>query len=354
MSASPTSASRIAAEWPPEGLERVDACPVCGEERRTLLHSGLTDRAFRAAPGRWTLKRCHACSSAYLDPRPTPDTIGLAYRTYYTHSGAHAPPPGPGRFRQGLANDYRRARWGYSAGPRVPGGRLIPRVAPLRGALVDREIRHLPALEGGRLLDVGSGSGDFVAQMAALGWRSEGVDPDPAAVARARAAGLDVTQGRLTDLDDAEHAGAFDAITLSHVIEHLHEPATELERVWRLLRPGGLLWIATPNLEGLGHRRFRTAWLGLDPPRHLVLFTRASLEDLLRRVGFAPEPAPLAPPHAFLQLSQSAAIAQGRLPNEGPARGVRRLRLVAAVADRLSKRDVRYADELVMIARRSG
>jgi SAM-dependent methyltransferase len=352
VSASQASSSEATREWPAAGLEPVESCPVCGDERRSVLHTGLTDRAFRAAPGTWTLERCHACSSAYLDPRPTPDTIELAYRAYYTHAGAHAPPPAPGRFRQGLANDYRHARWGYTAGPRVSGGRLIPRVAPLRGALVDREIRHLPALPGGRLLDVGCGSGDFLAQMSALGWRTEGVDPDPAAVAGARAAGLDVTEGTLAELDDAEHAGAFDAITLSHVIEHLHEPAAELRRIRRLLRPGGLLWIATPNLEGLGHRRFRTAWLGLDPPRHLVLFTRPSLEDLLRRIGFAPQPAPLVAPHAFLQLSQSAAIAQGRLPHEGPAHGVLRLRLAAAVADRLAKRDARNADELVTIARR--
>ena len=348
MSASQTSPTSSRRAWPAAGLEPVERCPVCDTARRRVLYAGLVDRADRTAPGVWTLMRCGGCSSAYLDPRPTPDTIELAYREYYTHVAATA--SATGWFRRALANDYRRARWGYGEGPRIPGGRLIPRLAPLRGALVDREIRHLPARPGGRLLDVGCGNGHFLAQIAALGWRAEGVDPDPAGVAAARAAGLRVRQGTLADFDD-EHAGAFDVVTLSHVIEHLHEPRTELTRIRRLLRPGGLLWIATPNLEGLGHRRYGPAWVHLDPPRHLVLFTRDSLEELLRQTGFAPQPAPAAAPHAFLHLRGSAAIAEGRLPHEGPSRSARRLRVVAAVADRLARRNPKHADELVSIAR---
>jgi SAM-dependent methyltransferase len=338
-------------DWPADGLEAVSACPVCGCSERRILHADLRDRAFRAAPGSWTLVRCRGCLSAYLDPRPTPETIELAYRSYYTHGLTTLAPP-VGRLRQGLAGDYRQARWGYPQGPAIPGGRLIPRVAPSRGALVDREIRHLPATPGGRLLDVGCGSGAFLAQMAALGWRAEGIDPDPAAVAGARDAGLTVTQGTLADLDPGEHAGAFDAVTLSHVIEHLHDPAANLRRINLLLRPGGLLWIATPNLEALGLRRFGRDWLGLDPPRHLVLFTRASLERLLRGTGFDPLPPPPASPHALQMFSQSAAIGQGRLPDEGPVDGLRRLRLLAAIANRVSLRDARHAEELLMIARR--
>jgi SAM-dependent methyltransferase len=317
------------------------------------MYTSLRDRAFRAAPGSWTLMRCRNCRSAFLDPRPNPQTIELAYRSYYTH-GQAAPPPPVGRLRQALANDYRRARWGYADGPTLPGGRLVPLVAPSRGAIVDREIRHLPATPGGRLLDVGCGSGAFLAQMAALGWRAEGVDPDPAAVAGAREAGVHVTQGTLTDLDRPEQAGAFDAVTLSHVIEHVHDPTDDLRRIHRLLRPGGLLWIATPNLEALGHRHFGRDWLGLDPPRHLVLFTRASLERLLRSTGFEPLRPPPASPLAWHMFSQSAAIAQDRLPDEGPARGARRLRALAAIADWLARRDPRHADELVALARRSG
>jgi SAM-dependent methyltransferase len=338
-------------KWPAGGLEAVTACPVCGGAERRTFYDGLRDRAFRTAPGTWTLMRCLSCGSAYLDPRPSPETIELAYRSYYTH-GSSAP-PAVGRLRRGLANDYLRARWGYDQEPAVPGGRLIPKLAPSRGALVDREIRHLPATPGGRLLDVGCGSGAFLAQMEELGWRAHGIDPDPAAVAKAREAGLDVTQGTLADLDSEEFAGSFDAITLSHVLEHLHDPGGDLGRIGRLVRPGGLVWIATPNLEALGLRRFGRDWLGLDPPRHLVLFTRTSLERLLRDAVLQPLPPPAASPHALQMFSQSTAIGHGRLHDEGRANGMWRVRALAMVANAVSLREPRHAEELLMLARRA-
>lgn len=318
------------------------------------MRDGLRDHAFGAAPGRWRLVRCVGCRSGYLDPRPTSESIGRAYAEYYTH-GDHAaePTPGPAQgLRRALANDYLSNRWGYDVRPTAPGGRVIAHLAPLRGATVDREIRHLPANPGGRLLDVGSGDGAFVAQMAALGWNAEGLEPDPAAAANAAKAGLRVTQGPLADLDDAAHAEAFDAVTLSHVIEHMHDPTAELLRIRRLLKPGGILWLATPNLEALGYRKFGQHWLGLDPPRHLVLFTTASLDRLLRATGFEPQPTPLPAPIAPLRFSQSAAVRDGRSFAAGPARGRRRLRALAAVANTVAARNARHADELVAVARR--
>jgi len=345
--------ARASGQWPPDELEAVAACPVCGVTARAPLWRGLTDRVFGAAPGTWELMRCAGCASAYLDPRPTPASIGRAYDVYYTH-GEAGPLPRVAMqdLRQALANDHLRARWGYDVKPATRGGRHIARVLRLRGATADREIRHLPARPGGRLLDIGCATGAAVARMSALGWDAEGLDPDPEAIAVAERNGIKVTRGTLADVDDAEHAGAFDAITLSHVIEHLHDPAAELARIHRLLKPGGLLWIATPNLESLGHRRFGPDWVGLDPPRHLVMFTTASLAGLLRRTGFEPESSPTPAPMAWVPFSQSAAVRDGRQTGEGPARGGRRLRALALLADRLAARDPRRADELVVVARR--
>ena len=346
-----TNPRDAAGEWPADGLEAVDACPVCGSAERHEMYAGLRDRAFRSAPGSWTLIRCEGCRSAYLDPRPTAMTIELAYRSYYTHRSA--PPGAPvGGLREGLAGDYRRARWGYANGNAIPGGRLIARLAPSRGALVDRHLRHLPATPGGRLLDVGCGSGAFLAQMEALGWHADGIDPDPEAVAGARTAGLSVSQGTIGDLDSEEHRARYDAVTLSHVIEHLHDPAGDLRVLRDLVRPGGLIWIATPNLEALGLRRFGRDWINLDPPRHLVLFNRESLERILRAAGFEPHEQPPPSPQALQIFSQSAAIREGRLPDEGPADGPGRLRPLATIANRLALHDPRYAEELVMTARR--
>lgn len=344
-----TNPRDAAGEWPADGLEAVDACPVCGSARRHVMYTGLRDRAFRAAPGSWTLIRCEECRSAYLDPRPTAETIELAYRSYYTH-GSATPPPPVGGFREALAGDYRRERWGYTNGTAIPGGRLIARLAPSRGALVDRNLRHLPATPGGRLLDVGCGSGVFLAQMEALGWQAHGIEPDPKAVAGAKEAGLSVSQGTIRDLDPVEHRERYDAVTLSHVIEHLHDPAGDLRLLRDLVRPGGLIWIATPNLEALGLRRFGRDWINLDPPRHLVLFHRASLERILRAAGFEPREQPPPSPQALQMFTQSAAIREGRLPDEGPAAGPGRLRPLAAIANRVALKEPRHAEELVMIA----
>jgi len=348
------AAARASGQWPSDDLETVAACPVCGTQERSVLWQGLTDRVFGAAPGTWRLVRCAGCASGYLDPRPTPASIGRAYDVYYTHGAVEdaAPRVALHDVRQALANDHLRARWGYERTPVAFGGRQLARLLPLRGATADREIRHLPARPGGRLLDVGCGTGAVVARMRALGWDAEGLDPDAEAIAVAERAGIKVTRGTLADLDDAAHAAVFDAITLSHVIEHLHDPAGDLARIHRLLKPGGLLWIATPNLEALGHRRFGPDWVGLDPPRHLVLFTTESLADLLRRTGFEPAPTPTPAPMAWVSFSNSAAVRDGREPAAGPASGRRRLRALAAVADRLAARDPRRADELVAVAQR--
>ena len=152
--------------WRADGLEAVPDCPVCGATGRVTLYSGLRDRAFRTAPGEWTLVRCTGCNSAFLDPRPTSATIGLAYGAYYTHADAPAPSSSPvAGVRLRLAHDYRRARWGYQQDSPIRGGRLLAKLLPSRAAIVDREVRHLPATQGGRLLDVGCGDGAFVSYM---------------------------------------------------------------------------------------------------------------------------------------------------------------------------------------------
>ena len=334
--------------WPALDLERVPNCPACGSTRRSLLYDALSDRIFHAAPGTWRLVSCSDCASAYLDPRPTEASIGRAYESYYTH-GAEAV-AGPGGPRAKLLNGYLNARWGYNLRPAAPFGRLVGALVPVRAAIAGREIRHQMRLPGGRLLDVGSGSGAFVAHARRLGWAAEGLDPDPTAVETARRNGIPATLGRLSDVEGRE--GAFDAVTLSHVIEHLHDPLADLRRIHRLLGPGGRLWIATPNLLALGHRLFERDWVALDPPRHLVLFTPASLDRLLRRCGFTPQPRPRPAPTAHVSFEQSTALRTGRPVYEECHRASQSTRIAGAIADRLEYLVPRLAEELVTISRR--
>lgn len=276
--------------WPADELESVPACPVCGCQHRDVLHDELEDALFKAAPGRWTLFRCTACRNAWLDPRPTMASIGRAYSGYYTHDAADHPiVRRQGRLRSFLhdaMNGYRNARYGLARQPALCMGRWLIPLFPSLQAAVDAECRHLPhpPAGGGRLLDVGFGNGGFLRIAEEAGWDAEGIDFDSAAVEVARSRGLNVRCGTIDSL--SENKSSYDIITLSHVIEHLHDPASALRGLFDLLKPGGVLWLDTPNLSSKGHHRFGRNWRDLDPPRHLVIFRDEGLIKLLLECGF--------------------------------------------------------------------
>src|SRR5262249_96150 len=153
--------------------------------------------------------------SAYLDPRPTPETIHLAYSSYYTHAaasfGSEAGEAASRRMQ--LAFGYLNLRYGYALNPASNLGFFLAWLLPLPRPKEDRSVRHLGRLTGiARLLDVGCGNGDFLAWMRRLGWGVEGLDPDPVAIASARAAGLAVQQGTLSTVRFPDDH--FDAITM--------------------------------------------------------------------------------------------------------------------------------------------
>ncbi|MBP1152812.1 class I SAM-dependent methyltransferase [Methylocaldum sp. RMAD-M] len=278
--------------WPKDGLESVQACPVCGETRRETLYERLTDRVFFCAPGEWTLHRCLGCRSAYLDPRPTPDTIALAYRHYFTHESpqtkaAVKPKNGLAGLKDRLRNGYLNHRYNLTLQPASPLWRLAAPWFSIRRTGIDRWLRNFAApYPGARLLDVGCGNGTFLRLASRMGWEVHGLEPDPSAAAAARSAGLQVQEGHLPDTHLP--SDYFDAVILSHVIEHLHDPIRSLQEVYRILAPGGKLYACTPNLESPLHRRFTRHWRGLEPPRHLVLFNLRSLVSVCRRSGFNP------------------------------------------------------------------
>lgn len=275
------------ARWPEGGLQSIELCPVCGSSARRLMYADLADSVFFAAPGGWNLYECGTCHSGYLDPRPTPETLPLAYRNYYTHDATpdwdahHALPR---RFVHALANGYRNRRFRANLTPSLRIGRLFRHIPSLRDRL-DRNLRHLPPVPpNSRLLDIGCGDGAFLAKARAIGWDVLGVEPDPIAARRAQDRGLSVIIGSYEEVSGLE--GQLDVVTLSHVIEHVHDPLALLRKAHALLAPGGQLWIETPNLASWTHQRFQAAWRGLEPPRHLVLFTWQSLRRALSQSGF--------------------------------------------------------------------
>ena len=339
--------------WPDDALERLNHCPVCGETGRSTLYTGLTDRDYGCAPGTWTLRRCERCSSGYLDPRPTQETIDRAYANYY--EGAPDPRQRLQRggviptLRRALRNGYLNARYGYSLRPASRLGVFVAPLTPRQKERADRSVMYLPRTRDRPiLLDVGCGDGAFMLEMRAAGWNVVGIEPNADAVALARGAGLDVRAGVLER--EMFPGQTFDAITLLGVLELLHEPVETLEMCRDLLRSGGVLAVATPNLSSQGHAFFRRDWLLLSPPRSLVLFTPDSLTLALRRAGF--DQVELRPSRRTDWVFRlSAALAAGAEPFRNPRHLPWRLRMRARIADLRAARNARIGEELTCLAR---
>lgn len=337
--------------WPEGGLDRVERCPICGSSGRTLLYEGLYDRVFFCAPGKWTLYRCAQCRSAYLDPRPNTDTIHLAYRRYFTHSAdVRSEMAKLGWFRQiqrVLANGYRNQRFGTNEQPSTRLGVWAAALFPVQRARIEHTGRNLPRPRpGARLLDVGCGNGTFLEFASRAGWDVVGIDPDPKAIAAARSRGLDVRQGNVDRLGTVE--AQFDAITLSHVIEHVHEPIALLQACHRLLKLGGWIWVETPNIDSLGHSRYGPNWRALEVPRHLALFNCDSMQQALTMTGFGKvEIQPYSPLCASI-FAASEAVARGIDPRG--ARLSREARAAVRAAERQARRDASLREFITLRA----
>lgn len=261
-----------------EGL-RVQAaptCPLCAQSG-LVLYDNLRDRLFQAA-GVWTLRRCHTCEILWLDPRPVSADVGKLYLHYLTHN----PPAAPSEFGRSVRRGILAGALGYS----IDGSQLGTALAwlpPVRDRIAGT-MMWLPAGARGRLLDVGCGNGEFLACARELGWSVAGIEPDPSAarVAHERL-GLEIVGPTLKDATLPQ--ASLDAVTLSHVVEHLLDPVDTLRQCARVLKPGGRLVLATPNIRSLGHSYWKKNWVGLDPPRHIVLFSPHALRRCVEETG---------------------------------------------------------------------
>jgi 2-polyprenyl-3-methyl-5-hydroxy-6-metoxy-1,4-benzoquinol methylase len=250
-----------------------------------LVYANVQDVVFGVAAGDWQIYQCVDCRSLYVDPRPTRGSILLAYDRYFTHeAGPGASLLAPRTLSRRLRNDYLAARFGYALPNREPLGRSLLGLLPASRQRCERLVRDLAApSRPSRLLDVGSGNGEFLVQMRELGWSVAGYDVDPKAAELVRSFGIEVAEGTLSERSFAE---PFDAITLHHVIEHVHDPLDLLTACRALLKPSGRLWLATPNARSFARRRFGRYWPGLDSPRHLVIWSAQALDGMLARAGF--------------------------------------------------------------------
>lgn len=276
-------------------------CYVSGDPGRPL-YVGLQDQLF-GTRGKWNLFECTDpdCGLIWLNPMPERADIHKAYMQYFTHDSIKGDQSVEEqrslasflrKFRplrqvvRYLKRGYLATSFDYTADVRALqrlGGHFL-RLFPGLTRSIARDVRFIRYQLGGRLLDVGCGSGSYLSYMERLGWNTEGVEVDPRAVRQARKFSLTIHEGELEQHEFESHR--FDVITLSHVLEHVHDPKRLLEECLRILKPGGTLMAITPNIRSVGHRRFKESWRGLEPPRHIHLFTCAALRRVAVEAGF--------------------------------------------------------------------
>ena len=137
----------------------------------------------------------------------------------------------------------------------------------------------------GRILDVGCATGVFLDEARRAGFQEIGVDLLPSAVAYARdRLGVDSRLGVLEEMGFS--SAQFDAVSLFQIIEHVPDPAGLVREVARLLRPGGVLLLTTPDRRGLLARLTGQRWFEYYNEEHLTYFDQRSLRRLLTDGGF--------------------------------------------------------------------
>ncbi len=277
---------------PPQIAHERVACPVCGRPDPAVYGIGR-DRLFGLAPGVFALRRCCSCRCIFQHPFPDDAALAGFYPEEYWWDGRRRP---AGR----VAGLLYRAERAYRETVVRDHVHFVSRCAsPAPGAPL-------------RLLDIGCGSGTFLAMARRCGFEPFGMDVSERAVAAAREQyGIDVRRGDIGSPLWPE--ASFDVVTMFHVLEHLTDPRRALQYAVSLLKPSGRLILQVPNAGSIQARLFRTRWYGLDVPRHVINFSAQGLVILLREAGLQVRAA-----SRFSLRDNPAALASSAVPSLDP------------------------------------
>ncbi len=234
---------------------QIHACPLCGG---THLKGTMTCTDYFATGEQFERFSCEDCGFMFTQGVPVESEIGRYYETpeYISHSDT----------RKGMMNNIYHYVRSYMLGHKA---RLVVREAHRRK---------------GRLLDIGTGTGYFLAAMLQRGWKVEGIEKSPQARAFASEHfALDVHPESALDTFEP---GSFDVITLWHVMEHLEHLDETWSRIRELLTDKGVVIVAVPNCSSYDARKYGSGWAAYDTPRHLWHFTPASIQRWGAKHGF--------------------------------------------------------------------
>jgi len=237
-----------------ETLIHYKDCPSCNSSD---LRTALLAKDYTVSQQTFEIWECGNCSLRFTQNVPDGGSIGKYYQSenYISHTNT----------KKGLVNSlYHMVR---------------------KQTLSDKRrlIQSATGLKQGRLLDIGAGTGAFAGHMQESGWEVTGLEPDE--TARALAGSLHKVQllsiGELYSLE----AESYDAITLWHVLEHVHDLHPYLRQLSKLLKKGGRIFIAVPNYTSYDASAYQGAWAAYDVPRHLYHFSPDAMDSLISRHG---------------------------------------------------------------------
>ncbi len=227
-------------------------CPLCNSP---LIKPVLEAKDHTVSGSRFSVWECRSCTARFTQDVPGEEEIGPYYLSddYISHTET----------RKGFIN---RA---YHA----------VRVFTLQQKR--KMICSSTRRSTGDVLDIGCGTGAFLEVMKKEGWSVQGLEPDPGAREIAEKRGVPVLpSGALASLDQK-----YDAITMWHVLEHVHNLHGYLKTIAGLLKEDGRLFVAVPNYTSGDAGHYRESWAAYDVPRHLYHFSPSSVGPLMKMHG---------------------------------------------------------------------
>jgi SAM-dependent methyltransferase len=230
-------------------------CPIC-QSRECSYYQALEN---------YTLAKCRQCGMVW-DNNPPTEPTAIYQANYYQNEG------GKGGYSDYLAT--------MKANSQTFRRRLLAAQRKLGSDVASATLRERPLL-----LDIGCALGDCLLEAKKLGWENPlGLEVSEYAVEFARSRDLLVFRGDL--FNHPFQPNSFDLITLQDMLEHTTNPLSQLEAAYQLLKPGGLILITTPNVEGILAKILRSFWYHYKPGEHLTYFSFNTINLALEKTGF--------------------------------------------------------------------